>query len=151
AAYRHFFTTPLETLREADLTGPARQEAGAQRALALFQAAAARVPAYRAFLAEAGCDPATIQTPADWAHVPIMDKANYLRRYPLPDLCWDGQLPGLQMVSVSSGSTGQPFFWPRGVAQELGATAGFEEIYRYGFRAHERSTLVVVCFAMGTW
>jgi phenylacetate-CoA ligase len=151
AAYHAFFTTPLETAREAGLTGAAREQAGAERALALFHAAARRVPAYRTFLREAGCDPATIRAPADWARVPIMDKANYLRRYPLPDLCWDGTLGGLHMISVSSGSTGQPFFWPRGHQQELATTASFEEVYRYGFRAHERRTLVVVCFALGTW
>lgn len=148
-AYRQFLATPLPALDNEGAT--ARAAVGAARALALFQAAARRVPAYRDFLARAGCDPATVQTAADWARVPIMDKANYLRQYPLADLCWDGTLTGLHMISVSSGSTGQPFFWPRGIRQELATATSFEEIYRYGFGADRRRTLVVVCFAMGTW
>jgi phenylacetate-CoA ligase len=148
-AYRQFFETPLPDLAEE--TAEARQAAGAERALALFHAAARRVPAYGDWLARQGCDPARIQTPTDWGRVPVMDKANYLRQYPLADLCWDGTLAGLHMISVSSGSTGQPFFWPRGIRQELATAGAFEEIYRYNFRAHERRTLVVVCFAMGTW
>src|SRR3954454_13676052 len=150
-AYRRFFATPLGELREAGLDAPARAQRGVAHALALFHEPARRVPAYRAFLAEQGCDPAQIRTPVDFARVPVMDKQNYLRRYPLPDLCWDGDLARLHMVSVSSGSTGPPFFWPRGVEQELSTAVAFEEVYRYGFHAHERRTLVVVCFAMGTW
>ena len=144
--YRRFLTTPVDAAPAGDGEMP-----GAAGALALFQAAAARVPAYRDFLARQGCVPARIQTPADLAQVPVMDKRNYLTQYPLPDLCWDGDLSALHMISVSSGSTGQPFFWPRGIRQELATSAAFEEIYRYGFQAHTRRTLVVICFAMGTW
>lgn len=150
-AYQRFFRTDLadpaiQARRAAD-----REAEGAARALALFHAAARRVPAYRDFLARQGCDPARIQTPAAFAQVPVMDKRNYLTQYPLPDLCWDGNLSALHMISVSSGSTGKPFFWPRGIEQELATSISFEEIYRHTFRAHERKTLVVVCFAMGTW
>src|SRR5689334_22637365 len=149
-AYRRFFTAPPPAAPPPD-GEQATIPAGAEEALALFHEAARRVPAYAHFLAAQGCDPTTIRTPADFARVPIMDKANYLRQYPLPDLCWDGDLSRLHMISVSSGSTGQPFFWPRGFRQELATAGNFEEIYRYIFQAHERRTLVVVCFAMGTW
>jgi phenylacetate-CoA ligase len=151
AAYHHFFTTPLAALRESGLSGAARERAGRERALGLFHAAAERVPAYRRFLAAHDCDPAAIRAPEDFGRIPIMDKAAYLVRHPLPDLCWDGRLPGRHMISVSSGSTGRPFFWPRGYEQELSTAVAFEEIYREIFQAHERATLVVVCFAMGTW
>ncbi len=148
-AYRHFFNVSLAAPDPA--TAVDREAAGAARALALFHEAARRVPAYGDFLARQGCDPARIQAPADLIQVPVMDKKNYLTQYPLPDLCWDGNLSALHMISVSSGSTGKPFFWPRGIMQELATAISFEEIYRHTFRAHERKTLVVVCFAMGTW
>ncbi|HUS13885.1 MAG TPA: phenylacetate--CoA ligase family protein [Chloroflexia bacterium] len=151
AAYGRFFETALGDLASGGLTADMRAQQGAKAALRLFHEAAERVPAYGDFLARSGCDPSAIQTPADFARVPIMDKTNYLRRYPLPDLCWDGDLTALHMISVSSGSTGEPFFWPRGYQQELATAVNFEEIYRYGFAAHTRRTLVVVCFAMGTW
>jgi phenylacetate-CoA ligase len=151
AAYQRFFSTRLEDGTGQDGGATEREAAGAARALALFHAAARRVPAYGDFLARQGCDPARIQTSADFAAVPVMDKRNYLTQYPLPDLCWDGNLSALHMISVSSGSTGKPFFWPRGIHQELATSISFEEIYRHTFRADERRTLVVVCFAMGTW
>jgi phenylacetate-CoA ligase len=55
------------------------------------------------------------------------------------------------MIAVSSGSTGEPAFWPRSFADELGIARRFEQIFRDGFAAHERTTLAVVCFALGTW
>ena len=55
------------------------------------------------------------------------------------------------MIAVSSGSTGQPMFWPRSLSHELDIATRFEQIFRHAFRAHERTTLAVVCFTLGTW
>jgi phenylacetate-CoA ligase len=41
--------------------------------------------------------------------------------------------------------------WPRFVSDELGTAFRFEQVLRDAFRAHERSTLAVVCFALGSW
>src|SRR4051794_17428808 len=95
-AYHHFFSTSLAEPDPA--TAAEREAAGAARALALFHEAAQRVPAYQDFLDRQGCDPAGIQAPADLAQVPVMDKRNYLTQYPLPDLCWDGNLSALHMI-----------------------------------------------------
>ncbi|MFN8479318.1 MAG: hypothetical protein U0074_16010 [Kouleothrix sp.] len=49
--------------------------------------------AYRAFLAEHAIDPNSIQRMiSDFVRLPLITKANYLRRYPLLDLCRDGRL-----------------------------------------------------------
>lgn len=106
------------------------------------------VPAYRAFLADAGVDPAGIRTIDDFSRLPLMSKNNYHRRYPLPDRCRDGR-PG-DMVAISSGSTGTPTVWPRSVVDELHIAARFEQVFRT-FGADTRSTLAVVCFPLGTW
>src|SRR5207253_10264438 len=76
---------------------------------------------------------------------------NYLRRHPLPALCRGGSLDGADMVAVSSGSSGEPTVWPRSLADELVVARRFELALRGSFRAHERRTLVVICFALGTW
>jgi phenylacetate-CoA ligase len=55
------------------------------------------------------------------------------------------------MVAVSSGSTGRPTLWPRAASDEAAVAARFEEVFRDSFRADERTTLAVVCFALGTW
>ncbi len=119
--------------------------------LDLFHRVAATVPAYRKFLAEHDVDPARIVTMDDFRRLPPTDKENYHRRHPLPELCRDGRLDGCDIVAVSSGSSGQPTVWPRSLVDELAVARRFEQVFRDAFRAHERSTLAVVCFPLGTW
>jgi phenylacetate-CoA ligase len=78
-------------------------------------------------------------------------KDNYLRRYQLSELCYDGILTNCDTIAVSSGSTGKPSFWPRFVTDELQIAARFEQIFHDSFAADRCSTLAVVCFALGTW
>lgn len=122
-----------------------------EAALALFHRVAATVPAYRAFLAEQGIAPAAVQTFADFQALPPLTKENYIRRYPLADLCRDGCLETCDMVAVSSGSTGEPTFWPRFLTDEMEVTWRFEQVLHDSFHADTRRTLAVVCFALGTW
>ncbi len=132
------------------LTRPMTDDAE-RRALALFESVAATVPAYRAFLAEHGVDPAAVRTVEDFRTLPLLTKDNYLRRHPLAQLCRGGELVGCDMIAVSSGSTGEPTFWPRSVADELAVATRFEQVFHDSFDAGWRPTLAVVCFALGTW
>ncbi|MEV6602938.1 phenylacetate--CoA ligase family protein [Kutzneria sp. NPDC051319] len=116
--------------------------------MGLFHDVAATVPAYGKFLAERGIDPAKV---TGFAELPLLDKNSYHRRYPLPQLCRDGRLDALDMIAVSSGSSGEPTIWPRSVQDEVHITARFEQIFRDGFDAAGRSTLAVICFPLGTW
>jgi phenylacetate-CoA ligase len=129
---------------------PGRGDPGAA-AVALFHRVAGSVPAYRDFLAGNGVDPAAVRTLADFRRLPLMTKENYHRRYPLPQLCRDGRLECCDMIAVSSGSTGQPSYWPRFVTDELAVTARFEQVFHDNFAAGRRRTLAVVCFPLGTW
>jgi phenylacetate-CoA ligase len=119
--------------------------------LDLFHQVAATVPAYQAVLRDNAIDPDTIVTMADFRRLPLLDKESYHRRYPLPELCRDGSLASCDMIAVSSGSSGQPTVWPRSADDEQRITARFEQVFRDGFRAHERTTLAVICFPLGTW
>lgn len=118
-------------------------------AVELFQRVAASVPAYGRFLAEHGIEAAAVTSFADFTKLPLVDQPGYLRRYPLPELCRDGRIG--DVIAMSSGSTGEPTPWPRSIADERRTTARFEQIFRDAFRADERKTLAVVCFALGTW
>jgi phenylacetate-CoA ligase len=122
-----------------------------RRALALFASVAATVPAYRAFLAEHGIDPAAVRDVDGFRALPLLTKDNYLRRHRLAQLCRGGELVGCDMIAVSSGSTGEPTFWPRSVADELAVTTRFEQVFHDSFDAARRPTLAVVCFALGSW
>lgn len=132
------------------LARPVADEAQ-RRALALFESVAGTVPAYRAFLAEHGIDPAAVQTIEDFHALPMITKDNYLRRHPMAQLCRGGELVGCDMIAVSSGSTGEPTFWPRSVIDEFAVATRFEQVFHDSFDAAQRSTLAVVCFTLGTW
>ncbi|HEX8201870.1 MAG TPA: hypothetical protein VF590_15445, partial [Isosphaeraceae bacterium] len=74
-----------------DPAAPPWEDQGRAHALRTFREAARRVPAYRDFLARHGVDPIAIRTAADFAAVPPTDKTNYIERYPLEALAWDGK------------------------------------------------------------
>lgn len=125
---------------------------GERRALKLFHEMARRVPAYKDFLKKKKINPAKITTMADFKLLPLLDKNNYLRKYPLEKLCWDGKFADRQWdVASTSGSTGEPFYFPRDASEnwQYGITA---ELYlRSNFDIHKKSTLYVNCFALGVW
>jgi phenylacetate-CoA ligase len=73
--------------------------------LDLFHRVAATVPAYRKFLAEHHVKPADIATMEDFHRLPVMDKENYHRRYPLPERCRGGSSPAGQTWRVSYSAT----------------------------------------------
>lgn len=122
-----------------------------QRILALFHRCAEQVPAYRNFLQTQQVDPANIGNYQAFQALPLINKTNYMQAYALPERCFNGSLLGADRVAVSSGSTGQPTFWPRSAAYELDVTVRFEQVFVDSFAADRRSTLAVVCFALGNW
>lgn len=119
--------------------------------LELFERSQKSVPAYAKFLREQGVDPTRIRTLDDFRQLPLTTKENYHHRYPLAERCREGDLNDSHMVAASSGSTGEPTFWPRAFTDELAVTARFEQVFRDSFAADTRRTLAVVCFPLGTW
>ena len=145
-ALERFYRTSLDRELARHLAEPPEQAA-----LGLFRRVLAQVPAYGRFLEETSFDAAGVRGPADFAQLPVATKETYHRRHALADLCWGGELAGCDMLAVSSGSTGEPAVWPRFVSDEVGTAFRFEQVLRDAFRAHERRTLAVVCFALGSW
>ena len=95
--------------------------------------------------------PASIRTREDFAKLPLLTKDNYLRKYPLAARCRGGDLFTSDTIAVSSGSTGEPTFWPRSIADELPIARRFEQVFADSFESDEKRTLAVVCFPLGTW
>src|SRR4051794_34715629 len=91
---------------------------GFRLALALFQQASERVPAYKDFLKKHQVQPSKIKTYADWQQLPQTNKPDYINKYSLPELCWEGNLLDIRHLPMSSGSTGLPQFWPTTDLQE---------------------------------
>lgn len=120
-------------------------------ALRLFRAVADRVPAYQKFLTEHHINPSSVKSIEDFRQVPLVDKDNYLRKYPLAELCWDGDITNAKMISASSGSTGEPHFWPHGrYAVEVGEWHK-RLVFEQQLGAKDKKTLVLMCYTLGTW
>jgi len=145
AVFQRFLTTPLDDLLGGQDVKPE------EKLLALFRRCAAEVPAYRQFLAERGVSPEQVVDYAEYSRLPLMSKQDYMRAYPLAQRCFGGSLAGADRVAVSSGSTGQPTFWPRSAADEWDVALRFEQVFKDSFAADRRTTLAVVCFALGNW
>ena len=84
-----------------------------------FHDASQRIPAYKDFLTEFAIKPELIKSIADFSQVPYTSKENYILKYPLEKKCWDGDITQTHMFGASSGSTGEPTFWPRQIEQEI--------------------------------
>ncbi|MCQ8103803.1 phenylacetate--CoA ligase family protein [Methylomonas sp. SURF-2] len=146
AAFARYGNASLDQLLDEQHAGDPQA-----RVLALFKRCVEQVPAYRDFLATRKIDPAQITDFAAFQTLPMMNKADYMQSYPLPQRCLGGSLLGADRVAVSSGSTGQATFWPRSAAYELDVAVRFEQVFVDSFAAGGRSTLAVVCFALGNW
>lgn len=111
----------------------------------VFRFAATRVAAYRDFLKQQGVHPQKI---SQWSDIPIMDKTNYIKFYPLKDRAADPA----QIIAMSSGTSGEPTFWPRGERQEHEQIEIHEMLYRTYFEIHRGyRTLMLIGFPMGIY
>jgi len=125
--------------------GEAREWVCRTRASAAFYNARRTVPAYRAFLREHNAE-----NPGEWNQIPSMDKANYIKKWPIEDLCQGGKLPLRgAVIDESSGSSGTASNWVRG-ADERAAT---RRLIQYSARSTfgDDSFILLNCFALGPW
>lgn len=123
---------------------------GEKMALSTFHLAAKQVPAYKDFLQKNGVRAEAIKTIEDFKQLPIIDKENYISQYSLDELCWEGKIGGGSIISTSSGTTGEPYFWPRYNKQEEVTALLHSLIFRSYFDSDNKSTLYVVCFYLGS-
>ncbi|MBT2515619.1 CoF synthetase [Arthrobacter sp. ISL-30] len=152
------FTPRVSTHRILLMPGiePFRWAAGRWRAWRTFEMAAKRVPAYRDFLLEHGVSGKLSlrgKTLAEaFAALPEMDKDSYIKRWTIPARSVDGVLPrhGV-VVDESSGSSGVPTSWVRGLDERLAT----RQLLQVGFsRTAETLTkqpFVLNCFSLGAW
>ncbi|MFM7362935.1 MAG: phenylacetate--CoA ligase family protein [Cuspidothrix sp.] len=143
---KNFVSLPLESKLERYSDNQV-----AANVIKLFQNVANNVPAYREFLAIHRIELHSIQTLADFQKLPKVNKENYISKYPLSQLCYHGKLENCDFIAASSGSSGKSTFWPRFLINELEIATRFEQIFHDSFQADNKTTLAVVCFALGTW
>jgi len=124
---------------------------GEQVALETFSIAAKTVPAYKDFLKKNKIDSEKIKSFSDFTAIPLTNKENYLFAYPLRDLLLGGSYSGNSAITSSSGSSGQPLYWPRVPAQDFGATKGLNGMVVSLFEIDKKTTLHMNCSGLGVW
>lgn len=124
---------------------------GEEKAIETFERASNSVPAYKDFLNGHNVSAESILKTDNFTSIPTVSKSNYLNLYPLGELCWGGDLKNQHVISVSSGSTGEPFFWPRDYLQEKEVDVYYELLLKHGFEVDKHTTLLIVGYSMGMY
>jgi len=127
------------------------QEQGEKSALNLFAQAAKRIPAYKKFLIVHKINPQTIKTYKDFQKVPYTDKKNYIDKYPLEELVWDAKVAKNLVINASSGTMGSSYFWPGSIDKIVRGAVLKELVFKNNFNVDKKTTLLIICFGMGTW
>jgi phenylacetate-CoA ligase len=125
--------------------GRSREWLSRTRASAAFYNARRTVPAYREFLREQGKE-----NPEVFEEIPPMDKANYIKRWPIEMLCQGGKLPLRgAVIDESSGSSGTASNWVRGTDERAAA----RRLIQYSARSTfgDESFILLNAFALGPW
>ncbi len=119
--------------------------------LQLFRRMAQEVPAYRKFLKKSKVRPDVIRSIEDLAKVPIISKNNYLKEYAYKEFFWGGSLLQSHILTSTSGSTGEPFYFARSHTVDEQAALIHERFFLQSSLSQTQPTLVIVCFGMGVW
>jgi phenylacetate-CoA ligase len=131
-----------------------RWRIGIWRAWHSFYLAHNRVPAYRDYIAKAGGMPEMHMTRGlfpDLAAIPEMDKASYVKAYPIHERIKGGRLPRAGVsVDESSGSSGQPTSWVRGPVERQIVSQMMRLSYHESVQ-DERPVFILNAFALGAW
>jgi phenylacetate-CoA ligase len=116
-----------------------------------FIKAKRRVPAYRDFLNTMKFSGPSFNGLVPNIHeIPITDKENYVKRFPMNERCVNGEIASKAVViDESSGSSGTATNWARG-KRERKVNARF---IRFGIRNlfGERPIFIINAFALGSW
>lgn len=121
------------------------------RSVKIFQQAAEDLPAYADFLKKHNFDPSTVKTAADFAAVPVTSKKNYLTKHSVDQLVWPKNLNSPLLYCATSGSTGDPYYFPRNDELSLQYSYILEDFLKRGKDPENGRTLVVIGFGMGVW
>jgi phenylacetate-CoA ligase len=119
--------------------------------LALFYRVAKEVPAYKDFLRKHHISLKKIKKHEDFKTLPHVTKTNYLTKYSIENLSWEGNLKKPLIFTSTSGSTGDPFYFHRSFSLDWQASVLHELFYLNGHYKKDEPVLVIVCFGMGVW
>lgn len=125
-----------------------RPQARTQDQLELFQKMSKQIPAYKQFLNEAGFNLRIVKKPGDLSLVPLVNKKNYFRKFPLFKRTWPEFSNSAMVATSTSGSTGKPSYFVRSTELDRQYSILAEQFLQSGPKGR---TLLIDCFGMGVW
>ena len=150
-----FFKSPVSinnTLRNLK-TKPASfwEKLGEKMVLNLLHFTHNAVPAYKKLLKEKKININKIKKIEDFKKLPIIDKNSYCKKYSFGDLFPNRDLSQITTFSATSGSTGEPFYFPRGEEQDWQYEYVAELFLKNQWQIDKKKTLGVIGFGLGIW
>ncbi len=133
------------------LPSAAHTKRGAENAVRVANDAIRRTKAYPAFLAEHGIAVNEVRDADGLTRLPVIDKRSYVDRFALPDLTLDGKCAAAYTIEKSSGHTGGSYYWLRLPEEDAMFPQYLEHAFAQFYGMGERSTLVLITLALGTW
>ncbi|MDO8987597.1 MAG: hypothetical protein Q7V14_05175, partial [Coriobacteriia bacterium] len=80
-----------------------------------------------------------------------IDKRTYVDRFSLPELALDGRYSNAYTIERSSGHSGGSYYWLRLPEEDAMFPQYLEHAFSQFYGMGERSTLVLITLALGTW
>lgn len=109
------------------------------------------VLAYKKFLKNKKLRLTEIKSIDEFKLLPLINKKNYLKKSKYIDLFPKGLVSDITTISSTSGSTGEPFYFPRGEEQDAQYEYVAEIFLKNQFGIDKKSTLAINGFGLGIW
>lgn len=150
-----YFTPPrsvdnkLKVLKSTDPSTLAKN--GEKKVLELVNYTLKTTPAYKKFLKDNGVYKGSINSLAEFKKLPLTSKGDYLKKYNYDDLFPRGAKDLITTISSTSGSTGEPFYFPRGENEDQQYEFVAEAFLKNQFEIDKYRTLAILGFGLGIW
>jgi len=127
------------------------EKKGQAKVLATFHETAEKVLAYKKSLREQNIDSKEIKTFKDFQEkIPLTDKKSYILQNSLEDLCIE-KLDKMYTITMSSGTSGFPCFWPRLQGQDRMIPKFMELSLLQNAEIDKKSTLLIIGLSLGVY
>lgn len=124
---------------------------GKENMLNLFKFSAKNIPAYKDFLKKNKVDPLKIKNLDEFKKLPGINKNSYLKNYDLEKISCTCLLIKPAVFTSTSGSTGSPFYFPRGNNLDWQCSVIKNLFLKNGMAGQNNPVLVIIGFGMGVW
>lgn len=125
-------------------------EKGRKKAIELSNYTLKSTKAYKRFLEKNDFKDRKINE-RNFEKLPLTSKDEYLKKAVYEDLFPKGEIKNVTTISSSSGSTGEPFYFPRGENQDQQYEYVAEVFMRNQFEIDNQTTLAINGFGLGIW